>query len=199
MSSAVLSHSPSGLLTWVPHHFLSDPSPRNDQCAYFVTLWAFAIHVFVSSFCPSTVIAHWHQDDPSLGVLKFTLQFSHHLLNLVEDLQCGESWENCPLELHRLPVDSIQIFEIASFQIPFDPAFPGFDWFCNASQTQHWVGKDVGFGSRKLDSSVSWISSFFPHRLLPVNRGRSSNFCLIPDQLLSFETPVSQISRVDSW
>ena len=32
MPSAVFSHSPWGLLTWVPYHFFSDPSPRNDQC-----------------------------------------------------------------------------------------------------------------------------------------------------------------------
>ena len=31
MSSAVLSHSPSGPLGWVPYHFFSDPGPRNDQ------------------------------------------------------------------------------------------------------------------------------------------------------------------------
>ena len=49
MSSAILTHSPSSLLTWIPYHFLSDPGSRNDQCprmnlrAYSVTLWAFAI------------------------------------------------------------------------------------------------------------------------------------------------------------
>ena len=30
MPSAVLPHSPSGLLTWVPYHFVSDPGPRKD-------------------------------------------------------------------------------------------------------------------------------------------------------------------------
>ena len=49
MPSAVFSHSPSGLLTWVLYHFFSDPSPRNDQCprvnlwAYWVSMKAFAI------------------------------------------------------------------------------------------------------------------------------------------------------------
>ena len=47
--SAVLSYSPSCLLTWVPHHSFSDPGPRNDHCpcvnlrAFSVTLRAFAI------------------------------------------------------------------------------------------------------------------------------------------------------------
>ena len=34
----------------------------------------------------------------------------------------------------------------------FDPAFAGFDWFITeASQREHRVGKDVGFGIRKSE------------------------------------------------
>ena len=41
---------------------------------------------------------------------------------------------------------------MACFQKPLDPAFPGFDWFVTgAFQTEHWVGKDVGFGIRKFE------------------------------------------------
>ena len=33
----------------------------------------------------------------------------HHVLNLGEDLQCGEPWKIFPLEFHRLPFDSSQV------------------------------------------------------------------------------------------
>ena len=63
---------------------------------------------FVSSFSPISVIVHWHEDDPSLEVLRFTLWFSRHLLNLLENSQCCESWEIFQLEFHQFPVDPIQ-------------------------------------------------------------------------------------------
>ena len=53
MPSAALSHSPSGLLTWVPYHSFSDRGTRNDQCpcvnlrTYSVTLRAFAIQFYL--------------------------------------------------------------------------------------------------------------------------------------------------------
>ena len=76
---------------------------------------------FISSFSPITVIVHWHEDDPSFELLWFTLWFSHHLLNLVENSHCSEAYEKFPLELHRLPVDPIQIFKITCFHKPFNP------------------------------------------------------------------------------
>ena len=108
MPSAVLSHSPSSLLTSVPFHFFSEPGqcPCVNLRAYSVTLRAFNSAIFfISSFCPFTVIVHWHEDDPSFELLWFTLWFSHHILNLVDIYQCSESFENFPLELHRLPVE----------------------------------------------------------------------------------------------
>ena len=45
----------------------------------------------------------------------FTLLFSHHLLNLIEDSQCSESWENLPLEFHKLSIDSIQFAKVIVF------------------------------------------------------------------------------------
>ena len=139
----------------------------------------------VSSFSPRNVIVHRHEDDPSLKLLWFTLWFRHHLWNLRENSQRSESWENCPLELHRLAVDLIQIFEIACFQKPFGPVFPGFDWLVTeASQTEHRVGKDMGFGIRNMNSSITQQRCFSPYGLLPINRGQSGNFCLIVDQPL---------------
>ena len=70
MPSAVLFHDPSGLLTWVPYHFFSEPGPSNDKCpcvnlrAYSVTLRAFEIqfslfprfHKSMSVYCDMKVI-----------------------------------------------------------------------------------------------------------------------------------------------
>ena len=61
MSSAVLCHSPSGLLTWVLYHIISDPGPRIDQCprvnlrAYSTTLWAFAIQFYLFPRFPQSM------------------------------------------------------------------------------------------------------------------------------------------------
>ena len=62
MPSAVLSHSLSGLLGWVPYHFFSDPGPRNDQRpgenlrAYSVILTEFAVQL--SLFPRSPIQCH---------------------------------------------------------------------------------------------------------------------------------------------
>ena len=34
-----------------------------------------------------------------------TLLFSHHVLNLIEDSHCSGSWENLPLEFHKLSIN----------------------------------------------------------------------------------------------
>ena len=90
--------------------------------------------------------ANWHEDDPSFEVLVHTLIPSSSFESRRE-FQRSEPWEIFPLEFHRLPVDSIQIFEIACLQIPFNFVSPSLD-LCGtgASQTQHRVGKDVGWG-----------------------------------------------------
>ena len=71
MPPAVLSQSPSSLLTWVPYHFFSDPGPRNDQrpCGNLQAILSDSestpnTSVFISSFCPINVVVHGHEDDP---------------------------------------------------------------------------------------------------------------------------------------
>ena len=67
--SATSFHSPLGLYVFDPHHFFSDPGPRNDQCpcgnlfAYCATLMEFAMRTSV--LCE---------------LLRFTSHFVHHLL-----------------------------------------------------------------------------------------------------------------------
>ena len=64
--------------------------------------------------------------------------------------------EYFPLEFHWLSIDSIQIFEVGSFQIPFNLAFPGFDGLVtDTSQTGHRIEEDIGFGIRNLNRFVA--------------------------------------------
>ena len=194
MHPAVLSHSPSGLWGWVPYHFSSDPGPRNDQRhsgnlrAYSVTLRPFALQFSVFPRLVQSVSLYIDMKMMRpLKLLCFTLWFSHHLLKLIENSQCSESWEIFPLELHRLPVDPIQIFEITCSQKPFDPAFPEFVWFItDASQTQHWVGKDVGFWHSQnwTALSVNRVVSFHTSCVQSIVVSPVI-FCLIRDQALS--------------
>ena len=127
-----------------------------------------------------------HEDDPSFELLWCTHWFSLHLLNLVEKTQCSESWEFFSLELRRLPVDSIQIFEIACLQTPFAFVFPSFGRLITAaSETEHRVGKDVGLGIRNMNSSITQQRCISPHGLLPVSRGETGGLYLIFDQPIS--------------
>ena len=49
----------------------------------------------------------------------------------------------------------IQIYLIASLQIPFNCVLPNFDWLVtDTSQTEHRVGEDIGFGIRNLKSFI---------------------------------------------
>ena len=111
---------------------------------------------YVSSVSPYNGDVHWQEDDPVFELLRFTLWFCQNFLNLFEDAQCSEFWEICPLELHRLSINSIQIFEIASLQMPIKFVLPSFDWLVShASQTEHRVGEDIGFVIRNLKSFVT--------------------------------------------
>ena len=46
---------------------------------------------FFVSFCsPNNVVVNWHEDDPSCELFTITFYFNHHVLDLLEDLQCGK-------------------------------------------------------------------------------------------------------------
>ena len=128
--------------------------PRVNVRAYSITLRTFAIQIlFVSSSSPINVIVHWHEDDPSFELLWFTLW---HSMNLVEKSQCSESWVFFPLELNRLPVDSIQIFEMTCFPnhlTLLSHALTGSVLIPTKHSTES--EKDAGFASCKLISSFS--------------------------------------------
>ena len=115
MISATLFHSPFDLLTWVPYHLFSQPSPRYDQdpngnltgvCCNVLRIRHTIF--FISWSSPYNVIDHGHEDDPSLKLLRFTLKFCHHLLNLFENSQCSESWKFSRLEFHLFYINLIQ-------------------------------------------------------------------------------------------
>ena len=88
------------------------------------------------------------------------------------------------------------MIEITCIPKPFDPAFPGFDWFITErAQTEHWVGKDVGLGICNLNRSITLQSCFSPRRLVPGNRGKCCD--LRTSQLTEIIAP--QTSKIDSW
>ena len=148
MHSAVLSHSPSGQWTWVPYHFFSEPGPGNDLCpcvnfrAYSVTLRAFAIQC---SFFPRLVQSMSLYIDMKMilplncsgspfdfVIIFWILSSIHNVVNpgnFVHSISTGS------------PVDPIRT---TCFPKPCNLAFRCLHWFITAaSQTQHWVRKDV--------------------------------------------------------
>ena len=60
------------------------------------------------------------EDDPVVDLLRFTLYFLHKVLNLLEDAKRDESCEYFPLELHWLPIDTIQILKMTILPILFN-------------------------------------------------------------------------------
>ena len=80
---------------------------------------------------------------------------SHHLLNLIEDSHCSQSWENLPLEFHKLSINSFQFAEIIVVRIPLNLLLPGFNGIVSHfSKTEHRVGQDIDLGSGILISST---------------------------------------------
>ena len=82
----------------VPFLFRSRPkkrpmSVRESSCKFCYGFGIRSTQFFVSFFFTHIVVVHWHEDDSSLQLLRFTLSFSHHVLDLGENLQCSESWE----------------------------------------------------------------------------------------------------------
>ena len=74
----------------VEYHFFSDPSPRSDQRP--------AGNLFANKDTSVTLAIH----------LCWVDHFVHELLDFVDELQCGESWENIPLEFHWLAVNCVE-------------------------------------------------------------------------------------------
>ena len=63
--------------------------------------------MFIVCSSPYDVIKHRHEDNSSLA-MRWVAHFVYELLDFVDELQCGESWENVPLEFHRLSVICVQ-------------------------------------------------------------------------------------------
>ena len=141
--SAVLSQFPFGLSEQVLYHFFSDPSPKNDQRpqgnlrAYFETFIEFWMQSSVFPFSPYNVIKHWHEDDSTIEVLRFTLFSFHKILNLFEDAQRRESWLDFPLELRLHAIDAVQFLEVVVLRIPFDFTHPSRVWVTWLSRRRH--------------------------------------------------------------
>ena len=137
---------------------------------------------FIIAFCiPHNVVKHWHEDDPACEVLWFTL-ILHHLLNLIEDSHCSDSWCNLPLEFHRLSINSIQFFERIVVRIPLNLLLPGFDRIAShLSLTEYRVGEDVGLGNAMLRSSTVQKACRYTPQILEINHAHVSGFCLTSD------------------
>ena len=88
INSATLSHFPPGLSLKVEYHFVSDPSPRNDQRP--------AGNLFVNK---GTSV--------ELAIHSVSLSLFLHMMSLNIDV-CSESLKNIPLEFHRFSVNCAQ-------------------------------------------------------------------------------------------
>ena len=74
---------------------------RNEIGALFAFL-----HIFFRS--PWDVVEHRHEDNPSCEIFWFYAHIRQELLDFDPELQLSESWENSPLEFHRLTINCVQ-------------------------------------------------------------------------------------------
>ena len=60
--------------------------------------------------CSLSVVHHMMSLIIDMKIIRpcWAAHFVHELLDFVDELQCGESWENIPLEFHRLTINCIQ-------------------------------------------------------------------------------------------
>ena len=165
----------------------SQPGPRYDQhlcgkpLGICFDVYGIRNTVFFISWCCPNVIIHGHEDDPSLKLLRFTLYFRHHVLNLRWNSQCGESWEIFPLEFHRLSINSIHFFEMTCLQVPLNFVFPGLNWFSTDASPNIAPSQKT----RKFCEPIYHTVEIFLRRLIPINRGQTCDLRQIFDQLLS--------------
>ena len=143
----------------VPCLFWSEPeewpmSERESSCIVGHIDGINNTNLFVLQITPYDVILHRHEDDSSFVLFWCTLHFTHHSLDLGENLQRGESRDFFSLEFHWFSIDSIQFSVLVGTLEPHPLIFP----------IQHYImGKGVPFQDT--------IQNLRIHRLLPSKIG----------------------------
>ena len=124
--SAVLSQFPSGFSERVLYHFFYDPGPKNDkrpqkEPASVLRNFNRILNTFlcVSVFSLHTMSLNMNREI----ILSSKCSRSHcifwiNFLNLFEDAQRRECWEDVPLELRVHTIDAIQFLEVVLLRIP---------------------------------------------------------------------------------
>ena len=191
---------PSGLLTWVPCHFFSDPGPRNDQCprmnlrAYSVTLCAFTIHCslfprflqWMSFHIDMKTVLPWKCSDSHFNsVIIFWI--SSRICNVV----LGTFYTRIQFVLRRFDPDLWEKCDSVNHLILLSHAFSGSGLVPPTHSTGSEKTQGFFFGC-KLNSLVTQQGRLSPHELLPINRSNTSNFSLVSDQLPSHLEQLSQ-------
>ena len=155
ISSATLSHEPPFTIERdMP--FSSNPSLRNDQCplgktsAYSATLEELRLQIASLSFVvPVEVVVHQHEDDAFLEIFRQSFEFFlQHVLNFMEELQRGASWESVPLEHDWFSVNPVRLTtrRIVSKSLEFVRTRSYLRWIiCNLPKAQHRIGKTNTF------------------------------------------------------
>ena len=124
---ACWSQFPSGLQLHVAYHFSSFPGQ---------TLWRSNLLFWHSRYImqnsilfPTNVVEHRHEYDSSLKLIWIYLSSFQAFLNMSENLNRCEPWENIPLEFNWFSINSRQfcifvlLLEIMNLFFPLDVCF----------------------------------------------------------------------------
>ena len=159
------SHCPFSLYVSVPHHVVSYPGPKNDQCpsrnflAWSATPTELAIHISLLRESPHMMSLFIDMKMmPSFELFMVTIHIVHHSVNLGENLQRSESWENIPLEFCWFSVDSIQFSFLVGALEPIQFAVPCSIvlWIWRRlSETQNRILQYMDFCRQKSDCFVT--------------------------------------------
>ena len=126
MTSAVLFHSPCGLLTRVPYHFLTTTSQKWPTSVLELLGICCNIHWIRHTISMISLCSHTMSLFVDMKMILPLNGSGSHFDSVIvfwiskRNFRCFESLGIFPLEFHRISVDPIQIFEMARLQKPFN-------------------------------------------------------------------------------
>ena len=140
--------------------------------------WIILTCLCISLLSPFNVVEHWHEDD--------TLLFLSWILESVRGRQMlWILWIFS--DIHRFSIDAIQIFQMITPESFY------------TSQTDHRVGKDVGFGTRDTTDFVTQQPCRAPCVLFVINLWYTNDLSGSSSIFQFLWTTFSKNSRNDSW
>ena len=124
-------------------------------------------YIRICILCPTNVVEHRHEYNSSLKLIWINWSNFQTFLNMSENLNQCEPWENIPLEFNWFSINSRQfctlvlLLEIMNLFFPLDVCFRKLIY---SSQTQYWIRMDMYLCFSPFDRLIMAQSHCHPRR-----------------------------------